>query len=120
MLKIKLWHALAAGFLLLVVYPLYSATVRQAISAGTVPAVNTDMGCSLAGQVLQYTGSTIGCAAPTRPTATVSTLPTCNSGAQGQMYFVTDSLLPAALAIVAAGGAVKIGVTCNGTNWIVQ
>jgi hypothetical protein len=36
------------------------------------------------------------------------------------MYFVTDALLPAALAIVASGGAVKVGVTCNGTNWIVQ
>lgn len=91
-----------------------------ALAAGAVPAVNTDMGCAAAGQALQYTGSTLGCAAPTRPTTVVGSLPTCDAGAQGRMYFVTDALLPAALAIVANGGAVKVGVICNGTNWIVN
>jgi hypothetical protein len=91
-----------------------------AMAGGPVPAVNSDMGCTTAGQSLNYDGSVIGCAAPTRPSTTVAGLPTCNSGAQGRMYFVTDALLPVALAIVGAGGAVKIGVTCNGTAWIVQ
>lgn len=91
-------------------------------ASGQAPAVNTDMGCTAAGQALQYNGtSTLACAAPTRPTSTVATLgTTCTSGQTGQMYLVTDALLPAALAVVAGGGAVKVGVLCNGTNWIVQ
>lgn len=97
-------------------------TAASARAAGVVPAVNTDMGCTAAGQGLQYNGtSTLICAAPTRPTSTVATLgTTCTSGQAGQMYLVTDALLPAALAVVAGGGAVKVGVLCNGTNWIVQ
>jgi hypothetical protein len=35
------------------------------------------------------------------------------------MYIVTDALTPVALATVAGGGAVKVPVICNGTNWIV-
>lgn len=89
-------------------------------AAGTLPAVNSDMGCSLAGQAVVYNGSALVCAAPQRPTATVATLPTCNSAARGTMYIVTDALAPVALAAVAAGGVVVIGATCNGAAWIVQ
>lgn len=92
----------------------------SAYAAGSVPPVNSDMGCVNTGDALSYNGSTLGCGAPQRPTKTVATLPTCNAGSQGQMYFVTDALAPVAIAIVSAGGAVKIGVTCNGTNWLVQ
>jgi hypothetical protein len=49
----------------------------------------------------------------------VGSLGTCDAGATGQVKFVTDALLPASLAIVAAGGAVKVPVFCNGANWIV-
>lgn len=49
----------------------------------------------------------------------VGSLPTCNAGAEGLRSGVTDALLPAALAIVAAGGGVHVMVYCNGTNWIV-
>lgn len=56
---------------------------------------------------------------PQMPTVHVAGLPTCNSGAEGKLYEVDDALLPAALAIVASGGAVHVGVRCNGTNWIV-
>jgi hypothetical protein len=52
----------------------------QCFAAGLVPSVNADMGCTIAGQVVQYNGSTL----------------------------------------TVGGGAVSIGVTCNGTNWIVQ
>lgn len=55
-----------------------------------------------------------------RPTSAIAGLPACAAGTKGYMYIVTDALLPAALATVASGGAVNIGVTCNGTNWIVQ
>ena len=89
-------------------------------AAGSVPAVNTDMGCTATGQSLQYSGSAIVCSAPQRPVTTVSGLPSCATGNKGAMYFVTDSLLPAALSVVSAGGAVQVGVTCNGTSWIVQ
>ncbi len=49
----------------------------------------------------------------------ISGLPTCNSGAKGSVAVVTDALLPAFLATVAAGGAVTVPVVCNGSNWIV-
>jgi hypothetical protein len=97
---------------------------RSAFAAGLVPSVNADMGCTTAGQVVQYNGSTLTCAPPTRPLATIgaggSQLPTCNSGTKGAMYIVTDALTPVAIATAVGGGAVSIGVTCNGTNWIVQ
>jgi hypothetical protein len=51
---------------------------------------------------------------------TVAGLPTCSGGSQGQMYMVANALTPSALATVAGGGAVIVGVTCNGTNWIVE
>jgi len=99
-------------------------SVVPALAAGPVPAVNTDMGCTNSGQAIQYNGSTLACTAPTRPLATVgaggSQLPTCNSGTKGAMYIVTDALTPVAIATVVGGGAVSIGVTCNGANWIVQ
>lgn len=97
------------------------ALTSTALAAGTAPAVNTDLGCTAAGHVYGYTGSVMSCSVPTRPSSTVVTLgTTCTGGQIGQQYIVTDALLPAALAIIAGGGAVKIGVTCNGTNWIVQ
>lgn len=93
-------------------------------AAGLVPSVNADMGCTIAGQTLQYNGTALACAAPTRPLATVGAgggqLPTCNSTTKGAMYIVTDALTPVAIATVIGGGAVSIGVTCNGANWIVQ
>jgi hypothetical protein len=52
--------------------------------------------------------------------ATVSVLPACTAAQQGIMYMVNDATAPAALATVAGGGAVHVGVTCNGANWIVQ
>jgi hypothetical protein len=100
------------------------AAISSAAASGPVPAVNTDMGCTATGQVVQYNGSSLSCSAPQRPLATVgsgaSQLPTCNSGTKGAMYIVTDALTPVAIATVVGGGSVSIGVTCNGTNWIVQ
>lgn len=51
---------------------------------------------------------------------TIGALPTCDAGAEGTRYGVTDALLPAALAAVAAGGAIHVPVYCNGTTWIVM
>lgn len=72
------------------------------------------------GTSIKITGGKIVMGVPTRPVVTVSGLPACGAGTQGAMYLVTDALAPVALAIVGAGGAVKVGVICNGTNWIVQ
>jgi hypothetical protein len=63
---------------------------------------------------------TTGINGTSRPITTVAGLPTCNANNKGKMFFVTDTLAPVALATVAGGGAVQIGVLCNGTNWIVQ
>jgi hypothetical protein len=104
-------------YILLCVFIFFGAMAK---GASLMPAVNQEMSCTTTGQVLAFNGSAIVCQAPSRPVTTVSGLPTCNSGSQGTIYFVTDALAPVALATVAGSGAVKIGVTCNGTNWIVQ
>jgi membrane-bound inhibitor of C-type lysozyme len=48
---------------------------------------------------------------------TVASLPTCNSGAQGMRYVVTDANSTTFLSTVAAGGANVVPVVCDGTNW---
>jgi hypothetical protein len=82
------------------------------------PALADGLNCN-SGDVVGYTTGFI-CTTAARQVKTVATLPTCNSAARGLMYIVTDALTPVALAAVSAGGAVVIGVTCNGTNWIIQ
>jgi len=50
----------------------------------------------------------------------VGSLPTCNAAAKAQRYFVTDAnaTFTAGIgAVVAAGGANNVPVTCDGTNW---
>jgi hypothetical protein len=50
-------------------------------------------------------------------TSTVAGLPTCNAAAKAARRFVTDASAPTYNATVAGGGAVNVGVTCDGTNW---
>lgn len=59
-------------------------------------------------------------AIPTRPTTVVASLPACSTATRGMMYMVTDALTPVAIATVTGGGAVIVGVICNGSAWIVQ
>lgn len=89
-------------------------------AAGIVPAVNTDMGCTTAGQTMYYNGSSLACGVTPLPATTVGSLPSCTSGTKGTIYLVTDALTPVALAGVTGGGAVVVSVLCNGTAWIVQ
>lgn len=49
---------------------------------------------------------------------TVSTLPTCNSGARGARSYVTDATTPAFLATLVGAGSVVSPAFCNGTTWI--
>lgn len=53
------------------------------------------------------------------PSTTVAGLPTCNAGATGFVYLVTNALVPVLGSAVAGGGAVSVLVKCNGTNWLV-
>ena len=99
---------------------LLGAAAGTAMADGIIPAVNSDMGCTATGQGVVYNGSALVCQAPQRPVTVVGSLPACGAGTKGMMYFVTDALAPVALSAVAGSGAVQIGVTCNGTSWIVQ
>ena len=49
---------------------------------------------------------------------TVATLPTCNSGLEGQMEGVSDASSPTYLAAVSGGGSAHVPVYCNGTSWV--
>jgi hypothetical protein len=88
--------------------------------AQAMPAVNTaPSGCS-GGQPLSWNGSAWACSAPKLSSTTVTALPTCNSGAAGAQYLVTDALTPVALSAPVGGGAVPVSVICNGSTYIVQ
>lgn len=48
----------------------------------------------------------------------VAALPTCNAGRKGARFFVNDNNTAIAYhAAVTAGGALNVGVTCDGTSW---
>ena len=66
-------------------------------------------------QTMGGTGNTTGA---TATQSTVGGLPACNVSTKGQIWFVTDALLPALGVIVANGGAINVMVFCNGTNWV--
>ena len=48
---------------------------------------------------------------------TVATLPSASTSGAGTRAFVSDALLPVFGSIVVAGGAVKVPVYSDGTNW---
>lgn len=52
--------------------------------------------------------------------ATVAGLPLCVTNSRGTMYMVRDATSPTALSVVNGSGAVTVGVTCDGSNWIVE
>lgn len=48
----------------------------------------------------------------------VGSLPTCNAARKGARFFVNDNNTAIAYhAVVTAGGALNVGVTCDGTSW---
>lgn len=87
-------HGNAAG------NPSWSAISLTADVSGALPSANGGTGLGTA--------------------TVVGTLPTCNAGTKAARYFVTDAnaTFTAGIgAIVAAGGANNVPVTCDGTNW---
>ena len=61
------------------------------------------------------TGSIVG---PKFSSTAIAGLPAA-AASGGQVFIVTDALLPALGGIVAGGGAVAVCVWSNGSNWIV-
>jgi hypothetical protein len=51
---------------------------------------------------------------------TVSSLPTCNSGLEGQMEGVTDATVATYNAAPQGGGSIHLPVYCNGTVWVMH
>ncbi len=51
------------------------------------------------------------------PAVLISALPTCNAGAEGTLYGVSDATAPTYNATLTGGGTVHIPVYCDGTNW---
>lgn len=49
-----------------------------------------------------------------------ASLPTCNSGAQGELFAVTDSNSATFNATMAGSGTNHVMAFCNGTNWTVH
>ncbi len=54
------------------------------------------------------------------PNKTVGTLPACSAAFNGQVYIVTDALLPSLGIAVVGGGAVTVFVVCNATSWLAR
>ena len=53
------------------------------------------------------------------PTSIVSALPACNASTNGQIYLITDALLPSILGVLTGGGAVTLVSHCiSGTGWV--
>jgi hypothetical protein len=68
----------------------------------------------------QFDGTTTSNLYTRVPPVAIGALQACAAGSAGARATVNDALAPAALAVVAAGGAVTVGVLCDGANWIVQ
>lgn len=111
------WKLVAGAVLMLLAV---RGNCNLAAAAGNNTAVNYDLGCTASGQLWQFDGSAMTCSAPKRPVTTIASLPACNTANKGLQYDVTNALSPVGLATVVAGGAVFVGVKCNGAAWIVQ
>jgi hypothetical protein len=76
-------------------------------------------GVTTFGGTVNVTGAVTATTSLKTGAVAVASLPTCNAGAQGTRYFVTDANATTFAATVAAGGANKVPVVCDGTNWII-
>lgn len=65
------------------------------------------------------TSFTIKGGVPIRPSSVVGSLPTCDAARTGGMAWVTDANATTFLSTVAGGGANKVPVSCDGTNWVI-
>jgi len=78
----------------------------------TVTAANTP-----STSVSTVAGTLTAAAGIVVPNTVVGSLPTCNAGAKGQMWGVTDASSPTYNATLTGGSSTYALAVCNGTNW---
>jgi len=65
------------------------------------------------------TGASGNTLMPVTGSVTVTNLPTASSALTGARFFVSDATATTFLSTVAGGGANKVPVVCDGTNWLI-
>lgn len=80
-------------------------------SNGGNPTISANAGNVAIGSILQANFGALF------PPVTVGALPTCNSGATGTVYVVSDSSSPTYNASLTGGGSTKALALCNGSAW---
>lgn len=100
-------------------------TIQNGVTTGTAtfPGIvfKTQAAAVASGSGAQtlVTSFTIKGGVPIRPSSTVAALPTCDAARTGGMAWVTDANATTFLSTVAGGGANKVPVSCDGTNWVI-
>lgn len=85
------------------------AIIFQTAKAGTTGTAQNSLVTSL----------TIKNGVPIRPSFTVANLPAAATAGAGAMAWVTDATATTFLSTVAGGGANKVPVSSDGTNWVI-
>lgn len=101
-----------------------NGTIRSGAGTGTGTPSSLILQSPIAvasgtGGQTQTTGLTIFNGTAIRPSYAVASLPTAAAGLAGAMAWVTDANATTFLSTVAGGGANKVPVSCNGTNWVI-
>lgn len=100
-------------------------TIQNGVTTGTAtfPGIvfKTQAATVASGSGAQtlVTSFTIKGGVPIRPSSKVGSLPTCDAARTGGMAWVTDANATTFLSTVAGGGANKVPVSCDGTNWVI-
>ena len=99
-----------------------STTGHQLMAASTADGSctmrgDTGLSCSGTQPVLATSSPTF--AAVTHTPTVVGSLPTCNSGEQGTIAYVTDATATTWGTTVVGGSSNPVGVSCNGTAWTI-
>lgn len=89
------------------------------VNQGTTSSTAVGGSLFVGGNLTVTPGAITTSAVAITPT-TVAALPACVAGTDGWIKRVTDANAPAWNATVAAGGAVKVLVMCDGANWKVR
>jgi len=100
-------------------------TIQNGVTTGTATApgivFKTQAAAVGSGSTAQtlVTSFTIKGGVPVRPAYAAASLPACGAATTGGMAWVTDANATTFLSTVAGGGANKVPVSCDGTNWVI-